>query len=203
MSARQFWDQRFAGETFKYGLEPNAFLRAEATRLAPGSRVLVPGDGEGRNGVWLAQQGHRVCSVDASPVGLDKALRLARQRGVDIDVELGDLEVWAPVPGAWDALVLIYVHLPLAWRTPVHRRLAQGLRPGGRVIVEAFHPAQLGRDSGGPRDLDMLCTLEDLRADFGMFCEELSGWQGEVMLDEGPGHQGAAQVTRWSARRRG
>ena len=112
MSARQFWDQRFAGETFKYGLEPNAFLRAEATRLAPGSRVLVPGDGEGRNGVWLAQQGHRVCSVDASPVGLDKALQLARQRGVDIDVELGDLEVWAPVPGAWDALVLIYVHLP-------------------------------------------------------------------------------------------
>ena len=81
MSARQFWDQRFAGETFKYGLEPNAFLRAEATRLAPGSRVLVPGDGEGRNGVWLAQQGHRVCSVDASPVGLDKALQLARQRG--------------------------------------------------------------------------------------------------------------------------
>ena len=77
MSASQFWDQRFAGETFKYGLEPNAFLRAEATRLAPGSRVLVPGDGEGRNGVWLAQQGHRVCSVDASPVGLDKALRLA------------------------------------------------------------------------------------------------------------------------------
>ena len=85
----------------------------------------------------------------------------------------------------------------------MHRRLAQGLRPGGRVIVEAFHPAQLGRDSGGPRDLDMLCTLEDLRADFGMLCEELSGWQGEVMLDEGPGHQGAAQVTRWSARRRG
>ena len=82
MSASQFWDQRFAGETFKYGLEPNAFLRAEATRLAPGSRVLVPGDGEGRNGVWLAQQGHRVCSVDASPVGLDKALQLARQRGV-------------------------------------------------------------------------------------------------------------------------
>ena len=99
--------------------------------------------------------------------------------------------------------MLIYVHLPSTWRTPVHRRLAQGLRPGGRVIVEAFHPVQLGRDSGGPRDLDMLCTLEDLRADFGMLCEELSGWQGEVMLDEGPGHQGAAQVTRWSARRRG
>ena len=71
MSARQFWDQRFAGETFKYGLEPNAFLRAEATRLAPGSRVLVPGDGEGRNGVWLAQQMRSKFTGTISRSGID------------------------------------------------------------------------------------------------------------------------------------
>lgn len=197
-----FWDERFAEPGYKYGTAPNAFLRAEASqRLTAPARVLVPGDGEGRNGVWLAQQGHTVLSVDSSRVGLAKGLRLAERQGVSLDVECGDLAAWAPVPGAWDALVLVFVHLPSVIRAAAHARLARGVKPGGWVILEAFHPDQLGRASGGPRDVDMLYTLAQVRADFAGLCEPVTGWEGEVMLDEGPGHQGAGRVTRYVGRR--
>lgn len=198
----QFWDQRFAEPGYKYGTAPNAFLRAESVRLPPAARVLVPGDGEGRNSVWLVQQGHTVLAMDASAVGLGKARALAAERGVVIDTEQGDLADWAPTPEVWDALVLVYVHLPSAIRAEAHRRLVRGLRPGGLVVLEAFHPAQLGRTSGGPKDLDMLYALADLRADFEGGCDEVFGHEGEVLLDEGPGHQGIGCVTRYIGRRR-
>lgn len=197
-----FWDERFAEPGYKYGRAPNAFLREQAAGLKAAGRVLVPGDGEGRNGVWLAGQGHAVLSVDSSSVGLAKAQALAAEGGVVIETVVADLADWTPPAPAWDALVLIYLHLPAALRTPVHRRLAEALAPGALVIVEAFHPDQLGRSSGGPKDADMLYTLAQLRADFDPLCDELLGWQGEVPLDEGPGHQGAGLVTRYVARRR-
>lgn len=86
-----FWDQNFAGAEYRYGTQPNAYLASQAHRLAPGSTVLVPGDGEGRNGVWLARQGHRVTAIDLSTVGLDKARRLAHEQGVAIDTQVADL----------------------------------------------------------------------------------------------------------------
>jgi 2-polyprenyl-3-methyl-5-hydroxy-6-metoxy-1,4-benzoquinol methylase len=196
-----FWDQRFAEPGYKYGTEPNAFLCQQAARLAPASRVLVPGDGEGRNGVWLAGQGHRVTSVDYSAVGLQKAQALAAGRGVALTTELVDLADWAPTAATLDAVVLVYTHLPSAIRQAAHRRLAQGLRAGGWMLLEAFHPEQLAHSSGGPRDVDMLYTPALLDADFaGLLRCELS-WHGEIHLAEGPGHQGLAHVTRWLGRR--
>jgi SAM-dependent methyltransferase len=197
-----FWDQSFAAAGYKYGTQPNAFLVWQAQRIAPASDVLVPGDGEGRNGVWLAQQGHRVTAMDGSGVGLLKAQALAAERGVAITTEHGDLADWAPEPARFDAVVLTFVHLPPAIRAGAHRRLAAGLRPGGLLLLEAFHPQQLQHGSGGPKDAAMLYTPELLRDDFGDALDELMAWQGEVMLDEGPGHQGRAHVTRWVARAR-
>jgi SAM-dependent methyltransferase len=197
-----FWDEQFAKETYKYGTAPNAFLAAESWRLARESRVLVPGDGEGRNGAWLAGEGHHVTAVDQSTVGLEKARALAIARGVALALVEADLETWAPEPAAWDAIVLTYVHLPAAWRRQAHRRLATGLASGGLLILEAFHPLQLGRPSGGPKDATMLYTLDSLRDDFGGSFDELVGWEGEVALDEGPGHQGPAVVTRYVGARR-
>lgn len=197
-----FWDEQFGAPGHKYGTAPNAFLVDEASRIAPGSRVLVPGDGEGRNSVWLAEQGHVVTALDQSSVGLAKARALAAERGVTIATEQADLETWHPAAGAWDAIVLTYVHLPAAWRAKAHARLAHGLRSGGVLLLEAFHPRQLGRASGGPKDVTMLVTLEQLHADFGGALVEQVGWEGEVTLDEGPGHQGAAVVTRYIGRRR-
>ena len=187
-----FWDQRFAEPGFKYGTEPNTFLKDQAQYLSPASAVLVPGDGEGRNGVWLAGQGHRVTSVDSSAVGLQKARELAASRGVSLKTELVDLADWAPAPASADALVLIYTHLPGTIRRNAHRRLAESLKCGGCLILEAFHPTQLKYASGGPRDADMLYTPEQMDADFeGLLRPKLS-WSGEVTLSEGPGHHGPA-----------
>ena len=196
-----FWDQRFAEPGYKYGTEPNAFLREQAARLTAPADVLVPGDGEGRNGVWLAQQGHRVTAVDYSPVGLQKARALATAQGVTIATALADLGDWSPVPASVDAVVLIYTHLPGTIRQGAHRRLAQGLRPGGWLLLEAFHPAQLAHSSGGPKDADMLYTPELLDADFAGLLAPVLAWHGETTLSEGPGHQGLAQVTRWVGQR--
>lgn len=195
------WDQRFAEPGYKYGTEPNVFLREQAVRLPPGSCVLVPGDGEGRNGVWLAGQGHAVTAVDASQVGLQKARALATSRGVALATECVDLADWAPRAGSLDAVVLVYTHLPAAIRQRAHRHLAQGLRPGGWLILEAFHPAQLAHSSGGPKDLDMLYTPEQLDADFAGLLAPVLVWHGETTLSEGPGHQGLAHVTRWVGQR--
>jgi len=192
-----FWDQNFSAAGYKYGTQPNAFLVWQAQRLAPASDVLVPGDGEGRNGVWLAQQGHRVTAMDGSVVGLQKAQALAAERGVTLATVHGDLADWAPASASFDAVVLTFVHLPPAIRAGAHRRLAAGLRPGGLLLLEAFHPLQLQHSSGGPKDETMLYTPEQLRADVGDALEELLAWQGEVTLDEGPGHQGRAHVTRF------
>lgn len=179
-SPPSFWDQNYgASVDFKYGERPNAFLVAQAARFAPGSRILLPGDGEGRNGVWLAERGHRVLSVDGSAVGLAD---------------------WAPEPASFDAVVSIYLHLPPALRRVVHRKLVQALRPGGWLVLEAFHPDQLPLASGGPKDVAMLYTLEMLRGDFEGL-HELLAEETDTVLDEGPGHQGPAKVTRWVGRR--
>jgi len=196
-----FWDHNFSGAGFKYGTAPNAFLVEQAHRLTPGCDVLVPGDGEGRNGVWLAQQGHRVTAMDGSVVGLQKAQALAAERGVTLHTVLGDLAEWVPKPASVDAVVLTFVHLPPSIRAAAHQRLAAGLRPGGLLILESFHTLQLQHHSGGPKDPAMLYTPALLGEDVSDL-DELLLWHGEVVLDEGPGHQGLAHVTRFVGRAR-
>src|SRR5690606_11386076 len=121
--------------------------------------------------------------------------------GVTIDTEVADLAKWGPAPHSADAVVLTYVHLPPAIRADAHRRIATALKPGGVLILEAFHPRQLAYASGGPDDVAMLYTLDTLRADFAGMVDEVLGWEGGVVLDEGPRHQGPAWVTRWVGRR--
>lgn len=198
----EFWDWQFSRTSEpKYGEAPNAFLAEQAARLPAGARILVPGDGEGRNGVWLATQGHAVTTVDASSVGIAHARALARRRGVALDIIQADLAEWRPEPASFDAVACIYLHLQPALRTAVHRRLVQTLRPGGLLILEAFHPDQLPLASGGPKNLDMLYTLALLRQDFDAGMQELLAQETETVLDEGSGHHGRAEVTRWVGRR--
>ncbi len=197
-----FWDEQFSEPGYRYGTAPNRFLIYQSPTLRPRSRILLPGDGEGRNGVWLAQQGHEVFSVDCSSVGLNKARRLAQEKGVTLRTEIVDLAGWTPPAGAFDALVLTYVHLPANIRADAHRRLVRALRPGGILIMEAFHPQQLQHSSGGPKESAMLYSLKLLRADLAELMQEILGWEGETALKEGPGHQGVAHVTRYVGRRR-
>lgn len=198
-----FWDKQYSAvEGYKYGTRPNAFLMAEAHRLPAHAHVLVPGDGEGRNGAWLASQGHEVLTVDISEVGVARARALAANLGVRIDTLVADLKAWAPPTGTFDAVVLTYLHMPPTMRTEVHRKVATALRSGGLLLLEAFHPRQLGRSSGGPKELELLYTLEDVRSDFNGALDEELGEELEVLLDEGPGHQGMAAVTRYRGRAR-
>lgn len=200
-----FWDQKYDMPDYKYGKQPNRFLFERAVRFATNSEVLLPGDGEGRNSVWLAEQGHQVTSLDSSTLGLDKTRRLAIEKGVQIKIILADLASWTPDPASYDALVLTYVHLPATWRTGAHQRLVQGLRPGGWLILEAFHPRQLGYNSGGPKDETMLYTREMIQSDMAFLpaseLQEVMAWEGEVQLDEGSGHHGLGYVTRYLAQR--
>lgn len=194
------WDARFSAADYVYGTAPNRWLAESARRIAPGGRVLSLGEGEGRNAVWLAQQGFRVEAVDGSAVGLAKARHLAADRGVSIATTVMDLAGFRPAGEPFDAVVLVFLHLPPGLREVVHQAAEASLRPGGVLILEAFTPAQLAFASGGPRQLDMLYTAELLRRDLpGVDWEPLE--EVEVDLDEGPLHQGRAAVVRGAGRR--
>jgi SAM-dependent methyltransferase len=190
-----FWDERYSGEGFAYGTQPNRWLEGQAGVIRPGGRVLSLGEGEGRNAVWLAEQGFSVDAVDASAVGLEKAQELAARRGVRIRTQVDDLATYRPEPGAYDALVLVFVHLPPTIRSLVHAAGARALRPGGVLIIEAFTPLQLGRPSGGPRQADLLYEVATVRSDF-PGVDWLVLEEAEVELDEGPFHRGTAAVVR-------
>ncbi len=195
-----FWDGKYRPKEPLYGTRPNRFLVDQAYRLVPGMRVLAVGDGEGRNGVWLAEQGMKVVSLDVSPRGLQKASLLALQRGVSLNIVCADVRDWSWPAAAYDAVVAIFLHLRPADRAAAHRRMLEALRPGGLLILEAFHADQVGYGSGGPPDPDMLYTAEALRGDLGA-ATFLELEETVETLDEGPGHRGPAALVRLVARR--
>jgi SAM-dependent methyltransferase len=195
-----FWDEKFAPEDYQYGTRPNAFLAAEAWRLNPSSQILAIGDGEGRNGVWLAEQGHRVTTVDVSPRALQKASKLALDRGVRITTICADLRDFDFPVDTYDAAVAVFVHFRPGDRQRVHAGLAHALKPGGLIILEGFTPDQLKHASGGPPVEEMLYTPDMLRADFDGL-EVLHCEAGDTWLKEGPLHQGQAATVRFIARK--
>jgi SAM-dependent methyltransferase len=194
------WDERYGSGEFFYGTEPNDFLRAEVARLPRGD-VLCIGDGEGRNGVWLAEQGRTVTSVDQSAVGLEKAQALAKQRGVPLTTVSADLATFDLGEQRWHGVVSIFCHLPSALRRDVYSRIVRALRPGGVVMIESYTPAQLGRGTGGPPVADMLVDLATLRTDFATL-EVLHGVELERDVLEGKGHRGRSAVVQFVARKR-
>jgi len=189
------WDARYAGAGHAFGTAPNRHLEAQAPRLRPGMRALALGDGEGRNGVWLAERGLEVTAVDWSAAGLAKAGALAASRGVALRTVAADLTAWDPPRGAFDLVAWIFVHLPPADRALVAGRAAAALAPGGLLVLEGFTPAQEGRRSGGPRDPSLLLSAALVRHHFAGL-ELLECLEGTVRLDEGPKHQGEAEVVR-------
>lgn len=199
-SPAAFWDARFGAEHYVYGTAPNAFLSRQSASLQPGLSVLSVADGEGRNGVWLAEQGLDVTTVDASPEGVAKAQKLAQQRGVSLQAHCADLTNWDWPQAAFDLVVMVFLHLPPDQRPAIHRRLIQALKPGGLLIAEVFRIQQLNHSSGGPKDPDLLYTVETLQADFGD-AEILELTEAAPVLDEGPFHQGPAATLQLLARR--
>ncbi|MFE8070457.1 class I SAM-dependent methyltransferase [Marinobacteraceae bacterium S3BR75-40.1] len=195
------WDERYSSETYAYGTAPNEFLAANAEHLPPG-RLLCLADGEGRNGVWLAEQGFTVTSVDASGVGLAKARKLAESRGVTVETvhaDLGDYEIGSDT---WDGIVSIFAHLPPELRARVHQRCVAGLRPGGVMLLEAYQPAQLDYGTGGPPSSEMMMTDRTLQEEL-RGLEFLSLEEKEREVREGQYHTGLAAVVQMIARKPG
>ncbi len=200
MSDAAAWDSRYASGGFNFGEAPNRHLEAQAPLLRPGMRVLALGDGEGRNGAWLAAQGLDVLSLDWSAAGLAKAAALAARRGLPLRTAVADLTAWEWPSDAFDLVAWIFVHLPPADRALVAARAAAALAPGGLLVLEGFSPAQEGRRSGGPRDPALLWQQAEARRLFGDLVL-LECLEGTVRLDEGPRHQGEAEVVRGVWRR--
>ena len=195
-----FWNARYAEPGFAYGTEPNSFLVSQKQYLKPGMKALAVADGEGRNGVWLAQQGLDVLSVDTSEVGLRKARELAQSRGVSLRTELADLTTWKWPEHEFDLVVAIFIHFMPESRARMHANMLRALKPGGMLIMEAFTPKQLEYKTGGPPVKEMLYTADMLREEFS---------EGEVLrleeiltgLNEGPYHRGMAAVVRLIVKR--
>lgn len=191
----EFWDQRYSDEVYLYGEKPNAFLEHRHTLIPRDARVLVLADGEGRNGVFLARRRMKVTSVEASAKGVEKAKALAKKQGAELTVIHGELPDVDIEMGVWDAVVLIFLHLPEEERKAVHQFAVDALKPGGLLILEAFTPDQLGNASGGPKEASRLYTADMLKEDFKDL--QIDGLvELETVLDEGPGHQGKANVVR-------
>jgi len=194
------WNLRYSGEDYFYGEEPNRFLEEQRHRLHAGMAALVPADGEGRNGVWLATLGLDVHTVDNAASGIAKSLRLAEQEGVDLRAEQADLFSWEWPDSTYDVIVSIFFHMPSAKRAEIHHKMLRALKPGGLLILEAFHQEQLRHRSGGPKDADLLYTEALLKDDFSAAIIEHME-KHRIDLDESDAHRGIAVVVRLLATR--
>lgn len=188
------WDQRYSAADYVYGTRPNDFL-ADVTCDLPRGRVLSIAEGEGRNAVYLARQGHAVVAVDSSAVGLEKAKKLALARGVVIETVVADLADYEIEPDSWDAVVSIFAHVPPETRKILHRRIVSGLKPGGLLVLEAYTPDQIAYGTGGPPVAELTMSLSALR-------EELHGLEFRHAVEmkreviEGSLHTGVGAVVQ-------
>lgn len=193
------WNQRYSSDEFVYGTEPNAFLAQNAKILV--GPVLSLAEGEGRNAVFLASLGLDVLGVDGSDVGLAKAHKLAATRGLAIRTEVVDLATYEPPGNSFGSVVSISAHLPSASRERLHRLVARCLKPGGVILLEAYTKAQVDRNTGGPKDPDMLMARVDLEKEF-PDCEPILSREIEREVIEGKFHTGLASVVQFIARKR-
>ena len=196
---KEFWEARYATAEFVYGRSPNRFFSEALLRHPPG-RILLPGEGEGRNAVFAASMGWEVDAVDQSSNGAAKATELAAREGVEVKYTVAALENYSFRPLYYDMAALIFVHLPHSFRPWVHAKIVEALKPGGWLIMEAFHTSQLGRSTGGPRSADMLYDRTLLNRDFSGL-ELLEMEEKLTELDEGPFHRGEAEVIRLIGRK--
>ena len=188
------WQTRFSAPEYVFGTEPNAFLKTHAHLLRKGEKALSVADGEGRNGVFLAEQGLDVLSIDFSPAAQEKARSLARQRRVTLRVERADVINWDWPQQAFDVVVAIFIQFaPPAERAKIFAGVKRALKPGGLLLMEGYGPKQLEYKTGGPSELDQLYTRELLEEAFGDF-SSLDIREYETVIHEGNRHAGMSAL---------
>ena len=188
------WQGRYAAPEYIFGEGPNAFLGAQRHLLPATGRALAVADGEGRNGVWLAEQGLDVLSIDFAPNGQAKAQALADKRGVKLELVLADVHEWAYPEAAFDVVAEIFTQFSdPEQRAKKWAGMRKALKPGGLLLLEGYTPKQLEYGTGGPKQLDHLYTREMLEAEFGGF-SKIEIRQYETMMSEGGAHAGMGAV---------
>lgn len=193
------WNERYDREDYAFGTQPNEWFKSVIDNLKPG-RLLVPGAGEGRDAVYAATLGWQVDAFDLSEVGKEKALRLAREQGVQIQYQVLDVAHFDFSKPKYDVVAMVFLHLPPDIRKVFFGKLHQCLLPDGLVVLEGFNPLQIPLTSGGPKDPAMLLTPEILKEELS-YIAPIENYQAQVILDEGPLHQGDAEVVRYMGRR--
>jgi 2-polyprenyl-3-methyl-5-hydroxy-6-metoxy-1,4-benzoquinol methylase len=195
------WNGRFSAEGYVFGTAPNAFLASQAHRLKPGMTALCVADGEGRNSVWLAQQGLRVTAFDFSPVGVRKARSMAAQAGVEVEHSVADIFSWDWDARQFDCIAAIFIQFAApAERERIFSGFVRALKPGGLLIVQGYTPKQLEYGTGGPKQAENMYTANLLRESFGML-EILHLAEHEDLVNEGKGHSGMSALIDFVARR--
>lgn len=194
------WNERYASEAYAYGIAPNNYL-AQCLPKFQNAKVLFAAEGEGRNAVYAAQQGWDVSAFDISEEGKKKADKLAAEFNVAINYQVGDYKLMGFEKNQFDAIALIYAHFPASIKSNIHRDLIEYLKPGGAIIFEAFGKNNLplkqkNPSIGGPDDINMLFSTEELMSDFQDF-EILNLEEIEVELQEGLYHNGIGSVVRF------
>lgn len=196
-----FWDDRYDDDDYVFGTQPNAFLRNNLACLPHGGHVLAVADGEGRNGVYLAQQGFAVTAIDISAKGLAKAARLAQQRGVSLDLQQVDIARYEWPENAFDAVVAIFIQFAAPdLREEIFTGIARCLKPGGVLLLQGYRPEQLEYGTGGPPNAENMYTEAMLRKAFkDWHIDKLESHDSEI--HEGSGHGGMSALIDLVARR--
>ena len=198
------WNERYSETEYVFGTHPNDFLKETFVHIPTGGRVLCLAEGEGRNAVFLAEQGYEVTAMDLSDVGLNKALKLAGDRGVAITTQVADLADYQFGEEQWDGIVSIWAHMPVAVRQQVHAQIAPALKPNGVFIAEAYTEQQLTMEAvGGPpaSEKERFNSLENLQIELAEL-EEIIGIEKQRLISEGKRHQGLSAVVQFVGRKR-
>ena len=185
---RHHWDDRYAGDDLVWSSTPNEFLAREVQGLPPG-RAVDLACGEGRNAIWLAEQGWTVTGVDFSAVGLAKAARLAAARSVEVEWVESDVLAWRPPAGGYDLVAVLYLQLSPAERAEALGIAASAVAPAGTLLVVAHDADNLRRGIGGPQDPDVLYRAEevaDMARAAGLAVVTAGQVSREVATDAGP-----------------
>lgn len=201
MGEYERWEGRYSTPEYIFGEQPNGFLAACKPLLPSSGRALAVADGEGRNGVWLAQQGLDVLAIDFSPAGQAKARKLAAARGVTLSLERADVHTWTYPEGAFDVVAEIFTQ----FSDPAQRRqkwegMKRTLKSGGLLIIQGYTPKQLEYGTGGPKELDHLYTRDMLEKEFAGW-KDMTIAEEELEMREGAAHSGMSAVVNFTARK--
>lgn len=190
------WNKRFQDENYIYGTEPNEFLVEAHSKLQLSGNVLTIAEGEGRNAIYLAEQGMNVTAWDYAESGLEKTKKLAEKRNISVETELVDLNEALWEKNKWDELVCVFGHFPKDLRQRTLQSIKEAVKPGGYFLAEVYSVYQIPYNSGGPKDMNLLYSPEE-------FLETFKDWHivhffmGEVVRSEGELHKGLSHVIQF------